>query len=292
MTEATDDHQLVIVSGLSGSGKSVALRALEDLGFFCIDNLPVSLLQSFAQKLGMEVLEPYRQVAIGIDIRVRQENISRLPALVTELRDNNSNTQLFYIEADDPTLIKRFSETRRRHPLSSQGLPLPQAIRQEKEMLSALRDVADWIIDTSTTNVHELRRAVTRRLATTDSTLTLLLESFAFKRGVPADVDFAFDVRCLPNPHWEKSLRALTGKDEGVRKFLGGHQSVHAMVRDIRQFLEHWLPAFEDSDRSNVTVGIGCTGGRHRSVYVVEALARHFREIRESVMVHHREIEG
>jgi UPF0042 nucleotide-binding protein len=171
-------------------------------------------------------------------------------------------------------------------------MPLPQAIRHEKELMNGLREVANWIIDTSDTNIHERRRAITRRLAATDSQLTLLLESFAFKRGVPADVDFAFDVRCLPNPHWEKSLRAMTGKDEGVRKFLGGHQLVHAMVRDIRQFLEHWLPAFEESDRSNLTVGIGCTGGRHRSVYVVETLAKHFRAHRESVMIHHREIDG
>ena len=292
MSDAQSTPELVIVTGLSGSGKSVALRALEDLGFFCIDNLPVSLLEAFAEKLAGDVLEPYRRVAIGIDVRVRQESLSALPELLSELRSDKVNEQVFYLEADDATLIKRFSETRRRHPLTSQGMPLPQAIRHEKELMSGLRDVADWIIDTSATNIHELRRAVTRRLASAEAELTLLLESFAFKRGVPADLDFAFDVRCLPNPHWEKSLRALTGKDEGVRKFLGGHQLVHAMVRDIRQFLEHWLPAFEDSDRANITVGIGCTGGRHRSVYVVETLAKHFRAQRGSVMIHHREIDG
>lgn len=294
MTEGAETPQdqtlLVVVTGLSGSGKSVALRALEDLDFYCIDNLPAGLMHSFARQMSGPEPDLYRRVAVGIDARNRPEDIRRFPEILRELRGAALTCEVFYLHADDDTLLARFSETRRRHPLTAQGLSLSEAIERERELLEPLAAEADLFVDTSDTSVHELRQLIFRRLGSHGEGLSLLLESFAYKHGVPADVDIAFDARCIPNPHWDPALRPYTGLDEPVIRFLDGEPLAQAMLADIRDFLERWLPRYEAEQRSYITVGIGCTGGRHRSVYLVDRLSEHFRAQRSRVITHHAEL--
>jgi len=281
--------QLIIVSGLSGSGKTVALRTLEDLGFYCIDNLPAGLMHAFAeQALGDD---QDQRVGVGIDARNRLDDIDRLPSIIKELRDSDVRVDIFFLQADNEALLKRFSETRRKHPLTDTGITLSEAIDRERTLLEPIAEQADLLIDTTDSNVHQLRQQIWTRVAPEPGQVSLLLESFAFKHGVPADVDFCFDVRCLPNPHWEQELRPLTGRDEAVTEYLGSQPMVGDMVTDLTEMLERWLPRFAEQNRSYITVGIGCTGGRHRSVYLVEQLAQHFRTTRRNVMVRHRELE-
>ena len=286
---ATTVKQLVLVTGLSGGGKSTALRALEDLGFYCVDNLPAALLPEFVREINRREDEEYARVAIGVDARSPGQELGQIPAWLDSLQADGMPCQMLFLTADSRSIIKRFSETRRRHPLTLDKQSLPQAIDAEMKILEPLHHRADWVIDTAETNIHQLRRQVWKCVGGSSDAMTVVLESFAFKRGVPQDVDFIFDARMLPNPYWVESLRELTGLDEPVREWLEQDEAVKRMVRDVLAFLKSWLPEFQNSQRSYVTIGIGCTGGRHRSVYLVDRLARELGDQFRDVLVHHRE---
>jgi UPF0042 nucleotide-binding protein len=284
------DH-LVIVTGLSGSGKSVALRTLEDLGYYCVDNLPAALMPAFVQAISQGSGGLAHKMAVGVDVRNRQENLNRLPEILAELARTGVGYRLVFLDTGDDVLIKRYSETRRRHPLSGDGLALADAIAEERRLLKPVLACADRTIDTSDLNVHQLRRLVITEMGVAAGAMTLLFESFAYRRGVPADADFVFDARCLPNPHWDARLRPFSGKDAPVRDWLEARQEVAAFRDDLCGFLDTWLPCFESDGRSYVTLCVGCTGGRHRSVYLAERLAAHFREKYAQVLSFHRELE-
>jgi RNase adapter protein RapZ len=283
--------RIIIVSGLSGSGKTIALQTLEDLDYYCVDNLPFKLILPLAREIlaSSDIATP--AVAVGVDARNFIDELHQFPATLAELRASNLAVEVLFLQADDEILLKRYSETRRRHPLDLGNVPLREAIREERRLLEPIVACADLIVDTSETNIYQLRELLRARLHDTPrEAMSLLFESFGFKNGVPADADFVFDVRCLPNPHWEPQLRPLTGLDRPVIEFLEGQPEVLAMIADLRRFVETWLPCFEASDRSYLTVAIGCTGGQHRSVFVADALARHFNGMRDYVMVRHREL--
>jgi RNase adapter protein RapZ len=282
--------QLIIVSGLSGSGKTVALRTLEDLGYYCVDNLPVALMPAFVAAISKESSTLQRKLAVGLDVRNRAENLNRLPDVLAELAEADIGYRLVFLDARDEVLIKRYSESRRRHPLS-EGLGLADAIGVERHLLKPMRSIADRIVDTSDLNVHQLRRLVITEMGLTAGAMTLLFESFAFRRGVPTDADFVFDARALPNPHWDPKLRPLSGKDAPVRAWLEEKPEVAEFHDDLLGFLERWLPRFEKDGRSYLTICIGCTGGRHRSVFLSERLAEHFRQNYAQVLTYHREME-
>ena len=286
---SSPSQDVIIVSGMSGGGKSTALNALEDLGYYCIDNLPGAMLPDFGPRISANP-DLYRKVALGIDARSRESDLQVVLDWMTSLRENGFNCRLLFVTAEKPVLIKRFSETRRRHPLTGSDKVLPDAIENEELILMALRSQADQVIDSSNTNIHQLRRQVWNFVDRRSSDMTIVLQSFAFKKGVPQDVDFMFDARVLPNPHWQMELRALTGQDEAVRVWLEDDKSVLKMTRDIQGFMNTWLPAFKNAQRSYVTIGIGCTGGKHRSVYLAEKLAELLGREHENVLVHHREM--
>lgn len=281
---------LVLVSGLSGSGKTTALHALEDLGYYCVDNLPAAMLPEFARQLRNDPLL-YSRVALGIDARARGPELERIPAWLDELTAGGLPNQLLFLTADAKAIIKRFSETRRLHPLTQGKHALPGAIEREQELLSPLQARADWVIDTSDINIHQLRRQVWKSIGSDEQTTTIVLESFAFKRGVPQDLDFLFDARHLPNPYWVDELRNLSGRETPVVNWLEQDQSVEQFYRDILGLMQRWLPEIQKSQRSYVTIGLGCTGGRHRSVYLAERLASSLRENFAPVLLHHREFE-
>ena len=283
-------QSLVLISGLSGSGKSTALHALEDLGYYCVDNLPASLLPEFARHLSNDPAL-YSKVSLGIDARARGPELADIPAWLEELNTARLPNQLLFLTADTRDLIKRFSETRRRHPLTRDQHALPEAIDRERALLAPLQQRADWVIDTSDINIHQLRRQVWKCIGSDDQTMTVVLESFAYKRGVPQDVDFVFDSRHLPNPHWVNELRSLSGLEPAVHQWLEQDESVKQFYDDILAMLLRWLPLIQQGQRSYVTVGIGCTGGRHRSVYLADRLAKTLRQTFSPVVVHHREIE-
>jgi UPF0042 nucleotide-binding protein len=283
--------ELIIVSGLSGSGKTVALRTLEDLGYYCVDNLPAALMPAFVQAISQGGAGLHHKLAVGVDVRNRAENLNRLPAILAELAQSQIAYRIVFLDTRDDVLIKRYSETRRRHPLSADGIGLADAIATERRLLKPMLAIADRTIDTSEINVHQLRRLIITEMGLSQGGLTLLFESFAYRRGVPADADFVFDARCLPNPHWESRLRPLSGKDAPVREWLEGKPDVAAYRDDLIGFLDRWLPRFEAEGRSYVTICIGCTGGRHRSVYLAERLAEHFRATHRQVLNYHRELE-
>ncbi|MCU0809164.1 MAG: RNase adapter RapZ [Candidatus Contendobacter sp.] len=283
--------RIIIVSGLSGSGKTIALQTLEDLGYYCVDNLPFKLILPLAREIlaASDISPP--AVAVGVDARNFIDELYQFPATLAELRASDLTVDVVFLQANEEILLKRYSETRRRHPLDLGSVPLREAIRQERRLLEPIVASADLIIDTSDTNIYQLRELLRARIHDTPrEAMSLLFESFGFKNGVPADADFVFDVRCLPNPHWEPQLRPLTGLDRPVIEFLERQPEVMEMVADLRRLLEAWLPRFEASDRSYLTVSVGCTGGQHRSVFIAEALARHFNGIRDYVMVRHREL--
>lgn len=283
--------KLVILSGLSGSGKSVALHTLEDLGYYCIDNLPVFLLKDLALGLHNTPDDAFTNTAVGIDARTNQDDLRLLPKLVKTLLEQGIECRVLFLDTQTDTLIKRFSETRRKHPLTRGDRPLHEAIQLERELLGPIQRCADILIDTTQTNVHELRDRVRSRLVGSASPkVSILLQSFGFKHGVPRDVDFVFDVRCLPNPHWHPELKRLTGLDARVVEFLRASPEVDQMRSDILSFFERWIPHFETDGRSYLTIAIGCTGGQHRSVYMTEELRRHFEGSGHSVMVRHREL--
>ena len=282
-------QHLVLVSGLSGSGKSTALGALEDLGYYCADNLPASLLADFVHHIRSDP-EWYQRVALGIDARARGTALTAIPDWLQQLASEGLNCELLFLTAEPGVLLQRFSETRRRHPLTTDENALPAAIRKEQALLEPLKERADWVMDTTTTNIHQLRQQVWKWAGERGDAMTLVLESFAFKRGVPQDVDFVFDARCLPNPHWVEALRPKTGRDKEVSDWLNKDPSADALFAEIRDFLLRWLPRFEDAQRSYVTVGIGCTGGRHRSVHLVERLREALSEAYPLVLVQHRDL--
>ena len=282
--------KLVIVSGLSGSGKSIVLHSLEDLGFYCIDNLPLSLLPSFAAQISASPRRNYEHAAVGIDARNLTEDFDSFPDVLAEIRGLGINCEILFLQADDSTLIKRFSETRRKHPLTRAGTSLAEAIRRERKLLSSLAVNADWCIDTSRTNVHQLRDLVRERMLKESRSMTLTFMSFGFKHGIPVDADFVFDVRCLPNPHWVPQLRSLTGLDQEVRQFLEQQPLVGEMYDDLKSFIQTWTPRFQADNRAYMTVAIGCTGGQHRSVYLAHRLAEYFEKTDLDVLLRHREL--
>ncbi len=288
-----NDMRLLVVSGLSGAGKSVALNTLEDMGYYCIDNLPANLLPAFASQMVEDDKLPYESAAVGIDARNPAVALERFPVIIADLRSRGVACDLLFLEADEPILIKRFSETRRRHPLTGDGVSLAEAIARERELLSELAEHADLRMDTSSSTLHQLRDIIRRRIGRgPGNTLSLMVESFGFKHGMPRDADFVFDVRCLPNPHWVPTLRPLTGKDPQVAEFLAAEPLVEEMFESLRTFLERWIPRFQADNRSYLTVALGCTGGQHRSVYLAERIGRHFEDHSEaSVIVRHREMD-
>lgn len=276
--------QLILISGLSGSGKSIALNVLEDSGYYCVDNLPAKLL---ADVVGFLQQAGYTRLAVSIDVR-SGETLSQLPEHISALRQRGIDLRLLYLEAKTDTLVKRFSETRRRHPLSDDRLTLPECIERERELLADIGDLGHRI-DTSDLNPNALRAWIKDLVQIDRSRLTLLFQSFGFKHGIPLDADMVFDVRCLPNPNYDPALHPLTGKDQAVIAFLGANANVGKMLADIQSFVEAWLPCFMRDNRSYLTVALGCTGGQHRSVYLAEALASHFRADNQ-VLVRHREL--
>ncbi len=279
----------LIISGLSGSGKSVALSALEDLSFYCVDNLPGGLMADLLAEVRAQPGR-YPRIAIGIDARTGPDGLSRLRQFLgSNLADQPF--RLMFLDASVEVLIRRFSETRRRHPLAEVG-GLEAAIAGERELLDPIRECADWVIDTSESNIHQLRRQVWRCVGAARGTVqSVVLESFAFKRGVPRDVDMVFDARCLPNPHWEPELRPRTGLDPEVESFLTASERVRDFEADVTGFIERWLPALAEDQRSLLTIAIGCTGGQHRSVYLVDRIGRALREAGHSVVISHRELD-
>ena len=277
---------LVIISGRSGSGKSTALHVLEDMGYYCIDNLPVSLINSLIQRLNQT--QTVSKVAVSIDARNIADDLANFSEVIAGL--DPDNLRIVYLDAASPTLVKRFSETRRKHPLSSDVRDLRAAIEYETKLLDVIASMSDLTINTTGLTIHELRDLVRSRITGTRQGLALLFQSFAFKSGVPVDADFVFDVRSLPNPHWVPTLRQLTGLDVPVRAFLEEHAEVKDMQSDIQKFLSRWLPSFEENARSYVTVAIGCTGGQHRSVYLADKLYLAFNESWNNVQIRHREL--
>jgi len=280
--------KLVIVSGLSGSGKSIALQVLEDLEYYCIDNLPINMLEALAKEI---ISAKHEFVAIGIDARNIATDLEIFPQQIKQLQVNNIECEIFFLEASQPALIKRFSETRRKHPLSNQETPLKEAIIQERLLLEPILSIADLRIDTSATNVHQLRDLIKARVNKADNQgISIMFESFGFKHGAPVNADFVFDIRCLPNPHWVAELRSLTGFDVPVIQYLDQHAEVNEMLHDIMTFTQKWIPRFESDNRSYLTIAVGCTGGQHRSVYLVNKLAKLTEKKHNNVLSRHREI--
>jgi UPF0042 nucleotide-binding protein len=283
--------RLVIVSGLSGSGKSVALNMLEDLDYYCVDNIPAGLLPGFIAYTVRTSEPAYRLTAVGVDARNRPEDLAAVPRLVAELRRSGIGCELLFLRADNESLLKRFSETRRRHPLSRDGIGLQEALEQEQRLLEPVASAADLTIDTSRLSVHELREMVRARVAERPATgPSLLFESFAYRHGVPDDADFVFDARAMPNPYWDPALRSHTGRDPAVVQFLDGQEEVARFLADLTGFLERWLPALVRSNRSYLTIAVGCTGGQHRSVYLAEKLAAHFNGRFGQTLIRHRDL--
>jgi UPF0042 nucleotide-binding protein len=276
--------QLFLISGLSGSGKSIALKILEDNGFYCVDNLPAELLASLVEHLQNA---GYHNIAVSIDVR-SANSVQRLPPLLQKIKLQGIDVHVLFLDAQTDTLVKRFSETRRSHPLSDGFRTLPECVSYERELLAEISDIGHHI-DTTEINANALRAWIKQFIKVDRARLTLLFQSFGFKHGIPLDADLVFDVRCLPNPHYDEKLRPLTGRDAAVIDFLDGTPSAQDMFSDIVIFLQRWLPNFIADNRSYLTVAIGCTGGQHRSVYLAEKLTHHF-EQQQQVLVRHRQL--
>ncbi len=283
--------KLIIISGLSGSGKTVALHTLEDEDYYCVDNLPLGLLSSFVSQLLTQKIRLYDNIAVGIDARSHAEDLHEFSHIINELRHSDIDIEVIYIQAERETLVKRFSDTRRKHPLTRKGLPLCEAIEIERTLLKDVALAADLYIDTTYTNIHQLREHIkTLVVRRQHGSLSILFQSFGFKNGAPVDSDFVFDVRCLPNPHWEPALRPLTGQDPEVIKFLQSQQDVQEMLQYLRDFLRFLIPRFTQQNRFYLTVSIGCTGGQHRSVFIAEQLHDDFKAQLDNVSLRHREL--
>lgn len=282
--------QLTLISGRSGSGKSTVLHVLEDHDFYCIDNLPAGLLPSLARRLTAGELKT-QKVAVSIDARNLPDDLEQVPAIIDQLSHSDLATEVLFLDANSQTLLKRFSESRRKHPLSDKDTGLREAIDRESEMLEPLSLMASLSIDTSEMSQHTLRDLIVSRLLNGESKrMTLQFQSFGFKNGIALDADLVFDVRCLPNPYWDSSLRSLTGLNSAVQAFLDSQPEVQAMSAEIEAYLDRWLPRFERNNRSYMTVALGCTGGQHRSVYLAEKLGQLFQERFAQVQVRHREL--
>lgn len=282
--------KLLIISGRSGSGKSTVLHILEDRGFYCIDNLPASLLPSLLERVTADQAV-VSQIAVSIDARNIHADLQQFPTFVGQLRAKGLSPQIIFLDANSQTLLRRFSESRRKHPLSNNKVGLREAIDREAALLEPIAMLATLNIDTSAMALHELRDTIKNQLIEESATgMVLQFQSFGFKNGVPVDADIVYDVRCLPNPYWDVALRSLTGLDRKVCDYLDSQQEVQQMFDDIRTFLEKWLPRFEDNNRSYITVALGCTGGQHRSVYLCEKLGGFFGETGRNVQVRHREL--
>lgn len=283
--------KLIIVSGLAGSGKTGALHMLEDLGYYCIDNIPLALLRNFSpQDLHGPDLD-FEQLAVAIDSRARPGDIKLFPERIAALKETGLDIEVLFFHADNDVILRRYSETRRKHPLTDENTPLLEAIEKDRELLKPIAEHADMVIDTSNKNIHQLREMVQHRIqGEGPERLSVLFQSFGFKYGVPKSVDFVFDVRCLPNPHWVDSLRDQDGRDAEVADFIESSPEAKELVKDIGDFLERWLPEFQEQDRTYVTIAVGCTGGRHRSVYLVEKLAKRFKSQFPLTLVRHTEL--
>jgi UPF0042 nucleotide-binding protein len=280
--------RLIIVSGLSGSGKSVALHQLEDIDFYCVDNIPAALLKPFISHTIRGPEEVYPRTAVGLDARNRPNEIDTIPALVSELRRSGITCEVLFLHASDEVLLKRYAETRRKHPLVSADVSLREAIASERKLLEPITIAADLVIDTSNMGVHVLRERIRQRIDRGhEGRLALMFESFGYKYGIPGDADFVFDVRSLPNPYWDHALRHLTGRDAAVVAYLAAHESVRTMIQALAEFLSARIAEFEQANRSYLTIAIGCTGGQHRSVYIAEELAAHFRQSYPQVLTRH-----
>ncbi|MDE1923578.1 MAG: RNase adapter RapZ [Gammaproteobacteria bacterium] len=280
--------RLIVVSGLSGSGKSVALHMLEDLGYYCVDNIPAALLKPLISHILRGSEDAYPRTAVGLDARNRPQEIEMIPAMLDELRRSGIHCDILYLHAVDEVLLKRYAETRRKHPLTAAGVSLREAIAAERTLLEPITSAADLIIDTSTMGVHALREAVRARVdARRANQLSLMFESFGYKHGIPGDADFVFDVRSLPNPYWEHALRDLTGQDPAVIAYLEGHAEVGALIADLTAFISRRVAESAASNRGYLTIAVGCTGGQHRSVYVVERLAAIFGKDHPQVLSRH-----
>lgn len=280
-----------MISGLSGAGKTVALNTLEDSGFYCVDNLPIGLLNEFGHQLTDLKTIPAEEIAVGIDARNPEHLIADLPESIELLKQKNLSVELVYIEANDDILTKRYSETRRKHPLSSETVSLTDAIKKERGIMERFSDRAELRIDTSLLSMYSLRDLVREQIVKHPTeALSMQFVSFGYKHGVPKDADFVFDTRCLPNPYWEKDLRLLTGKDKAVIEFLETQDLAKDLYTQLKHFVSYWAPHFEASNRSYLCFAIGCTGGQHRSVYLAEKLADHFQQQNKHVIINHRDI--
>ncbi len=280
---------IIIASGMSGAGKTQVLHTLEDQGYYCIDNLPLELFESVFET---DRLLKHQKIAIGVDIRSGKKYLKKLPEMVAKLK-RRFKTDVLYLYAGKSVLIKRYDETRRKHPLSNPETTLRDAILEEYDLIAPIREIADIQIDTSTTNIYELASKIISRVCNTQhQSLSLMFQSFGFKHGTPRDSDYLFDVRCLPNPYWIPELRPHTGLEKEVSDWLSSHDLVNEMENDLKHFIEKWIPHIISSQRAYLTISIGCTGGHHRSVYLIEKLAKHFETIyKDSVIVQHRELD-
>lgn len=278
--------KIIILSGRSGSGKSISLHVLEDLGYYCIDNLPAPLLPTLIE----HVKTNYHQIALGIDARNLPQNIDQFYDFIKTLQQSGHRCQIIYLDADDNTLIKRFSETRRKHPLTNHDVALQEAIKREKELLEPIAHLADLRVDTSYFTMQQLRELICERVFQEKPALSLLIQSFGYKFGIPQDSDFVFDVRCLPNPYWQPELRPYSGLDQQIANFLEKKPETLQILHYLEHFLDEWIPFFTVSNRSYMTISIGCTGGRHRSVYIAEKLLHYLNRHGKNIQMRHREL--
>lgn len=285
--------KLVIISGQAGSGKSIALNTFEDHGYYCIDNLPIGLIHSFTDYICKNDHPSYEKIAIGIDVRNLYEELQSFPEILEKFKQSGINYKVFFLKADENILIKRFSETRRKHPLTEPNTTLSEAIRKEVDFLEPIIVNADLIINTSKTNVHQLRNLISEHIGKhAINELSITFQSFGFKYSIPTEADFVFDTRCLPNPYWDASLRSQTGLDADVIQFMAKQDSISDMIYDIIKFMERWIPVFQKENRQYLTIAIGCTGGQHRSVYIAQYLSGYFLKQYENVSIKHRELEA
>ncbi len=279
------DKKWLIISGRSGSGKTVCLRSLEDLGFYCIDNLPMSLFPALIDSADLT----QNRIAVSLDAR-NLPDPTHLHEILLQIKQH-PHWEILYFDADDNILLKRFSETRRKHPLSDNETSLQEAIKEEKMLLEAVANAATLFVDTSHLSETQLRHLIRERIAARSTEhLSILFQSFGYKNGIPADADYVFDLRCLPNPYWQDSLRALTGQDQAVIQFLEDNSLVNKMFEEITRFLNEWIPCYEKDKRSYLTINLGCTGGQHRSVYFAERLMRYYQSKYPQVQVRHRDL--
>lgn len=283
--------RLIIVSGLSGSGKSVALDALEDMGFYCIDNVPAALLGGLITQT-LEARDAlYDNMAVGVDARNRAADLKSLPDLLRSLKEQGVRCEIVFLHADDQVLLKRYRETRRRHPLRTRDMSLKEAIQKERDLLGPITYSADLVIDTTQTSIYELRDSLNERVSQSgEEGLSIQVESFGFKHGVPFDADFVFDVRCLPNPYWDPALRRLDGRHPSVIEFLENHDITRSMLNDILSFLRNRIPEYREHKRNYLTIAIGCTGGQHRSVYLADQIVSALQNDNQNVLIRHNEL--